>query len=83
MCWLAVQVADEANGKAAFWADENPAEQTFDASKDLLFLTKCFIAAITILVVAIPEGLPLAVTLALSFSVGQMAKENCQVSQIT
>jgi len=87
ICWAVLKfgfgkVADEANGKAAFWADENPAEQTFDASKDLLFLTKCFIAAITILVVAIPEGLPLAVTLALSFSVGQMAKENCQVKHM-
>jgi calcium-translocating P-type ATPase len=35
-----------------------------------------FITAVTILVVAVPEGLPLAVTLSLAFSVGQMKKEN-------
>lgn len=34
-----------------------------------------FMIAITILVVAIPEGLPLAVTLSLAFSVNEMAKE--------
>ena len=35
-----------------------------------------FLISIAILVVAIPEGLPLAVTLSLAFSVGKMAKEN-------
>ena len=34
-----------------------------------------FVLAITILVVSIPEGLPLAVTLSLAFSVNEMAKE--------
>lgn len=34
------------------------------------------ITSITILVVAVPEGLPLAVTLSLAFSVKQMLKEN-------
>lgn len=35
-----------------------------------------FILAVTILVVAIPEGLPLAVTIALAFSVMKMQDEN-------
>lgn len=35
-----------------------------------------FIISVTIIVVAIPEGLPLAVTIALSFSSGKMKKEN-------
>eukprot|EP01136_Pigoraptor_vietnamica_P010647 Opistho-1_new@48531 len=35
-----------------------------------------FITAITVLVVAIPEGLPLAVTLALAFSVKKMQNDN-------
>ena len=35
-----------------------------------------FITGITILVVAIPEGLPLAVTISLAYSVNKMQKEN-------
>ena len=35
-----------------------------------------FIIGITVLVVAIPEGLPLAVTIALAFSVKKMLQDN-------
>ena len=35
-----------------------------------------FMIGVTIVVVAVPEGLPLAVTIALAFSVGKMLKEN-------
>lgn len=35
-----------------------------------------FILAVTIVVVAVPEGLPLAVTIALAYSVGKMKDEN-------
>lgn len=35
-------------------------------------LVDYFIIAVSILVLAIPEGLPLAVTIALAYSVGQM-----------
>jgi Ca2+ transporting ATPase len=35
-----------------------------------------FIIAVTIVVVAVPEGLPLAVTIALAYSVGKMKDEN-------
>ena len=41
-----------------------------------------FLIAIAILVVAIPEGLPLAVTLSLAFSVNKMAKENNLVRKL-
>ena len=41
------------------------------------------ITAITILVVAVPEGLPLAVTLSLAFSSFQMSKENNLVKHLS
>jgi Ca2+ transporting ATPase len=39
-------------------------------------LMNSFIISVTIIVVAIPEGLPLAVTIALSFSSGKMKELN-------
>jgi len=42
----------------------------------------CFIIAVTILVVAIPEGLPLATTLSLAFSVMKMQKDNNLVKHL-
>jgi Ca2+-transporting ATPase len=45
------------------------------ASKGQTFLN-IFIVAVTIVVVAVPEGLPLAVTLALSFATRRMMKDN-------
>ena len=41
-----------------------------------------FIVAVTIIVVAIPEGLPLAVTLALSFATKRMLKDNNLVRRL-
>lgn len=35
-------------------------------------LVEAFIIAVSIIVVAVPEGLPLAVTIALAYSVGKM-----------
>ena len=40
------------------------------------------IIAITVIVVAIPEGLPLAVTISLAYSVGKMYKENNLVRKL-
>lgn len=48
----------------------------WDSSKSFSKLVSSFIIAITIVVVAVPEGLPLAVTLSLAYSVGQMKKKN-------
>ncbi len=42
-----------------------------------------FMVAVTIIVVAVPEGLPLAVTIALAFSVGKMKDENNLVKQLS
>lgn len=42
----------------------------------LLAITNIFIQAITILVVAVPEGLPMAVTLTLAFASTRMSSEN-------
>ncbi len=39
-------------------------------------LVDAFIIAVSIIVVAVPEGLPLAVTIALAYSVGKMREEN-------
>ena len=39
-------------------------------------IVEAFLIAVTIVVVAVPEGLPLAVTLSLAFSVNQMKKKN-------
>ena len=41
-----------------------------------------FITAVTIIVVAVPEGLPLAVTLALAFATTKMLRENNLVRQL-
>ena len=49
----------------------NPAQ-----SDDALQFLNFFITAITVVVVAVPEGLPLAVTIALAFSVQKMLKDN-------
>ena len=43
---------------------------------DALQFLNFFITAITVVVVAVPEGLPLAVTIALAFSVQKMLKDN-------
>ena len=39
-------------------------------------LVEYFIIAVSIVVVAVPEGLPLAVTISLAYSVGKMKEEN-------
>jgi P-type E1-E2 ATPase len=41
-----------------------------------------FIVAVTIIVVAVPEGLPLAVTISLAFSVSKMFKEHNLVRKL-
>lgn len=45
-------------------------------------MLKTIIIAITVVVVAIPEGLPLAVTISLSFSSAKMQKENNLVREL-
>jgi magnesium-transporting ATPase (P-type) len=50
--------------------------QKWNNSVDLKELISFFILAITVVVVAIPEGLPLSVTLTLAVSVKKMLKDN-------
>ena len=45
-------------------------------------IVRYFIVAVTVVVVAIPEGLPLAVTIGLAYSVAKMQKGNCLVRKI-
>jgi Ca2+ transporting ATPase len=52
------------------WFEEGKSAKTVDQ------IIKSFITAITVIVIAVPEGLPLAVTLSFAFSVMKMKKEN-------
>lgn len=45
-------------------------------------LLQCLIAGVAIVVVAVPEGLPLAITLALSLSIARMMKDNNMVKHM-
>ena len=45
-------------------------------------IINAFILAITVIVVAIPEGLPMAVAIALAYSLGQMKKEKNLVKNL-
>jgi Ca2+ transporting ATPase len=58
------------------FAIEKATGDEFDNGSDPAKLVKYFIIGITVLVVAIPEGLPLAVTISLAYSVKKMQKEN-------
>ena len=49
---------------------------------NLTDLMDAFIIGVTVVVVAIPEGLPLAVTISLAYSVSKMAAENNLVKQL-
>ncbi|VDL19868.1 unnamed protein product [Hymenolepis diminuta] len=50
--------------------------ETWETGRHLKQLIQFFIIGVTILVVAVPEGLPLAVTLSLAYSVKKMMKDN-------
>ena len=47
-----------------------------DTADHIAFFVKFFIIGVTVLVVAVPEGLPLAVTLSLAYSVKKMMHDN-------
>jgi magnesium-transporting ATPase (P-type) len=47
----------------------------WDTGTDLVRILDYFIIGITVIVVAIPEGLPLSVTLSLAFSVKKMLED--------
>ena len=56
---------------------ENPRmRESYTGIKTLIEIIRMIILCIAIIVVAIPEGLPLAVTLSLAFSIGKMMEDN-------
>jgi P-type E1-E2 ATPase len=61
---------------------EKSMDKTWDTSKDLRELISYFMLAITVIVVAIPEGLPLSVTLSLAVSVKQMLNDSNLVRKL-
>lgn len=54
----------------------------WDHSHDWAEILEFFIIGITVVVVAIPEGLPLSVTLSLAYSVKKMLKDNNLVRKL-
>ena len=54
----------------------------YDGEDPWTHVIEAFIIAVTIIVVAIPEGLPLAVTISLSYSSKQMLKEGNLIRQL-
>ncbi|XP_059367112.1 plasma membrane calcium-transporting ATPase 1a isoform X3 [Carassius carassius] len=58
-----------------FWIQKRPWEKECTPVY-IQFFVKFFIIGVTVLVVAVPEGLPLAVTISLAYSVKKMMKDN-------
>lgn len=54
----------------------------FNSSTDLSHLLEIFIIGVTVLVVAVPEGLPLAVTISLAYSVKKMMADHNMVRHL-
>jgi len=61
---------------------ERGATQTWGEGKQYISIIDYLIIAITVIVVAIPEGLPLSVTLSLAFSMKKMMKDNNLVRKL-
>ena len=57
-------------------------EREFNDIRNLNEVINAFIIGITVIVVAIPEGLPLAVTISLAFSVHNMYEKNNLVRRL-
>ena len=57
-------------------------ENSFDTGEHIAEILDYLIIGITVVVVAIPEGLPLAVTLSLAYSVKKMLKHENLVRQM-
>jgi Ca2+-transporting ATPase len=68
----------------AWWLDDNlraPSEERWTHEQGIRVL-EFFVLGVTILVVAIPEGLPLAVTISLAYSMTRMTKDNNLVRKL-
>ena len=60
-------------------ATEKATNLSMDLFRSLLI---CFVIAVTVIVVAVPEGLPMMVTIALALNMMKMAKENCLIRKL-
>jgi P-type E1-E2 ATPase len=58
------------------------AQKPWDSGKSFTDLLRFFIVGVTIVVVAVPEGLPLAVTISLAFSMRRMMKDKNLVREL-
>lgn len=58
-------------------------ERSINDRQNLTDFLDAFIIAVTIIVVAVPEGLPLAVTISLAFSVSEMAEQGNLVRRLS
>ena len=58
-------------------------DNNVNTEKSYTDLVTFFIVGVSIVVVAVPEGLPLSVTISLSYSVGQMMKDNNYVRTLS
>ena len=77
-----ISTEDECETKAkCAWSDSAECDRVW-VTGDMSTVLEFFITAVTILVVAVPEGLPLAVTLALAVSIRRMIKDNNQVKHL-
>ncbi|CAN0890492.1 Putative calcium-transporting ATPase 11, plasma membrane-type [Linum grandiflorum] len=66
-----------------FWTKISNNELTEWSSTDALTLLDYFAIAVTIIVVAVPEGLPLAVTLSLAFAMKKLMDEKALVRHLS
>lgn len=66
------------------WIDPSTGwfEDPTKSAKTTKEIIKVFITGVTVIVIAVPEGLPLAVTLSFAFSVMKMKKENNLVRKL-
>ncbi|MDR0337135.1 MAG: calcium-translocating P-type ATPase, PMCA-type [Planctomycetaceae bacterium] len=62
-----------------FWNWNNGNNDLFGLLRGLL---TCFVVAVTVIVVAVPEGLPMMVTVSLALNMMKMAKENCLIRKL-
>ncbi|KAI9032755.1 PMCA-type calcium-translocating P-type ATPase [Phycomyces nitens] len=69
---LAGQIATLGSLAAGYWLSDEPLDPTQVVSQVMRIL----VTAVTVVVVAVPEGLPLAVTLALAYATRRMLKDN-------
>jgi P-type E1-E2 ATPase len=57
-------------------------KQDFFSNETLLAIGKCFITAVVILIVAIPEGLPLAVSIAMALSIDNLKNDEILIKNL-